>query len=151
MKRVLRAVLVCAALVAALAFAACGNEDENEYVDEVNAVQQSFLDEVTAAASTPPTNPQQAGELVSTMQDAFTNAAEEFEAIEPPEDVADLHDQLVTTMADLGAQIGDLGEALQSGNPQQAATAATELQASITESQTEVTGLIDQINSQLQE
>jgi Family of unknown function (DUF6376) len=150
MTRALRAALLCLAAVAALALAACGGDDEsNDYVDDVNAVQNEFLDTMTEVASTPPTNPSQAGDVVSEMEDAFATAADDLEAIDPPEEVADLHDELVTTMSDLGTQVADLGESLTSGNPQQTAQAATELQAALTEAQTEVTSLTDQINEEL--
>lgn len=150
MTRALRAALLCLAAVAALALAACGGDDEsNDYVDDVNAVQNEFLDTMTEVASTPPTTPAQAGDVVSEMEDAFSAAADDLEAIEPPEEVADLHDELITTMSDLGDQVAGLGEALTSGNPQQTTQAATELQASLTEAQTEVTSLTDQINEEL--
>jgi hypothetical protein len=149
MTRALRAVLVAVAMIAALAFAAgCGNEEENDYVDDVNAAQQSFLDEMTTAASTTPTNPSQADQLIGDMQGAIDSFVSDLEGIEPPEDVADLHDELITTMSDIGDQIGELGDALTSGNPQQAAQAATQLTTAVSTAQTDVTSIIDQINSE---
>ena len=150
MTRALRAALLCLAAVAALALAACGgDESSDEYIDDVNAVQNEFLDTMTEVASTPPTNPAQAGDVISEMEAAFTTAADDLEAIDPPEDVADLHEELTTTMSDLGGQVADLGESLTGGNPQQTAQAATELQAALTEAQSEVTTLTDQINEEL--
>jgi hypothetical protein len=150
MNRVLRAAMVAFALVAALALAACGNEEQNDYVDEVNAVQNAFLDEMTAVAATPPTNASQAGDVVGRMQEAFTTAAEDFEGIDPPDEVAELHDELIATMSDLGDQIGQLQDALQSGNAQQAQQAAVELQSALAEAQTRVTELTDQINAEFE-
>ena len=95
MNRALRAALLCFVAAAALALAACGNSEQNDYVDQVNDVQNQFLDTMTQVASTPPTNPKEAGQLVSDMQDAFTTAADDLEGIEPPDDVADLHQQLI--------------------------------------------------------
>jgi hypothetical protein len=150
MNRVLRTTLLCFAAIAALAFAACGNGEQNDYVDQVNEVQQSFLDQVTEAASTPATNPQQVGEMIAAMQDAFTTAADDLSAIDPPEEVTDLHAQLTSTMADLGDQVAEVGKALQGGNPAAAQQAALQLQSAITTSQEQVTQLIDDINAQLQ-
>ena len=153
MNRVLRVALAAVVLVASLAFAAgCGNEEQNDYVDQVNDVQNAFLAEMTdAAEQPPPTNASQADALVSGMQDALNNAAADLEAIEPPDDVANLHDELVTTMSGLGDQLGELGDALQSGNPQQATQAASQLSTAVSTAQTDITTLIDEINSELQE
>ena len=148
MKRLHLAALALA-MFAALAITACGNDEENEYVDEVNGVQTAFLDEITAAASTPATNPSQVSDLVGAMQGAFDTAAADLGAVEPPEEVVDLHDELIATMSELGDQVGTVGEALQSGNAQEAQQAAIELQAALTESQTQVTELTDEINNQL--
>jgi hypothetical protein len=136
-------------MIAALAFAAgCGNDEQNDYVDDVNAAQQSFLDEMTAAASTTPTNPSQADQLIGDMQGAIDAFVSDLEGIDPPEEVSDLHDELITTMSDIGDQIGELGDALTSGNPQQAAQAATQLTTAVSTAQTDVTSIIDQINSE---
>ena len=65
--------------------------------------------------------------------------------------MADLHDQLVAAIRDVGARIGDAEQAFSSGNPQQAAQAALELQSATTDLQTELNTVIDDINAQLQE
>ncbi len=148
MNRAMRAAMAVFVAVAALALAACGNEEQNDYVDQVNDVQNAFLEEMTAVASTPPTNASQAGDVVARMQDAFTTAAEDFEGIDPPEEVTDLHDELTATMSDLGEQIGELKAALQ-GGAQQAQQAAVELQSALAEAETRVTELTDQINEEL--
>jgi hypothetical protein len=150
MTRVLRAAFVAVAMIAALAFAAgCGNDEQNDYVDQVNDAQQSFLDEMTAAASqASPTNASQADQLIGDMQGAIDSFVSDLEGIDAPEEVADLHDELITTMSDIGAQIGELGDALTSGNPQQAAQAAAQLTTAVSSAQTEVTSIIDQINAE---
>jgi hypothetical protein len=150
MTRALRAALVAVAMIAALAFAAgCGNEEENDYVEQVNDAQQSFLDEMTAAASqAAPANASQADQLIGDMQAAIDSFVSDLEGIDPPEEVADLHDELITTMSDIGSQIGELGDALTSGNPQQAAAAATQLTTAVSAAQTDVTSIIDQINEE---
>ena len=150
MTRVLRAALVAMAMIAALAFAAgCGNEEQNDYADDVNSAQESFLEEMTAAASQAnPANAGQADQLIGEMQGAIDSFVSDLEGIEPPEEVADLHDELITTMSDIGGEIGELGDALTSGNPQQAAQAAAQLTTAVSSAQTEVTSIIDQINAE---
>lgn len=147
---VLRLTLALLAAVAALAVAACGNDEQNSYVDDVNAAQNEFLDSMTQAASQPPpTNAQQANALVSSMEDSLNAFADDLEGIEPPEDVADLHQELITTTTDVADEIGKLGKALQSGDPRRAAQAATQLSTVVTSAQGKFTSLIDQINTKL--
>ena len=150
MMRVFRAALLCCLAVAALAVAACGsNSEANDYVDQVNAVQTEFLNAMTDAASTPPANASQAGELISSMEDAFNTAAEDLQAISPPDDVADLHQQLIDKMSELGDKVAEVSDALKSGSQQQAQQAALELQDALLQAQTEVTDLTSQINDEL--
>lgn len=151
MNRVHRGGLAAAGVLAALAIAACGNGEQNDYVDQVNEIQTTFLEDLTASASTPPTDAEGAGDLVAEMEGAFTTAADDLEAIDPPEEVADLHAELISSMSTLGEQVSGLGGALESGNPQQVQEAALELQGALTESESEVSSLITDINTQLQE
>jgi hypothetical protein len=145
--------LLVPALAAALALAGgCGSDEEaNDYVDEVNALQTELVDEVSDTVSgASPTDPDAAGQVFEELSANFEEAADEFEAVEPPEDVADLHDRLVTAIRDVSARIGDAGERIAGGSAQQAAAAAVELQQAATELQTELNGLIDDINARLQ-
>ena len=151
MNRALRAAMVAFALVAALAIAACGNEEQNDYVDQVNAAQTEFVDEMTAVAQAPPTSPGQIDQLITDMQSTIESFTGDLEGIEAPDDVADLHDQLITSMAEIGDQLGELSTGLQSGDPQELAAAATELAQVATKAQTDLTNLIAQINSELQD
>jgi hypothetical protein len=148
----LRILATIALAAAALALAACGSNDEaNDYIDEVNSVQEGLVTEVTDAVSqAPPANPEAAAAVATDLETVFNDTADELEAIEPPDDVAELHDDLVAAVRDVGTRIGDAEQAFSSGNPQQAAQAALELQQATTDLQTELNTLIDDINEQLQ-
>ncbi len=149
MKRSARVATVLGAVVAAAAIAAgCGNEEQNDYVDEVNAIQTDIADAATEASSSAPSNPKEAADVGHQIADAFQQGADDLAAVDPPEEVADLHDQLTQELNTVADDINKAADTFESGNAQQAAQAAVDLQQSVTEAQTEVNGLIDQINSE---
>ena len=149
----LRRPLAALLLVAAMALGACGSDEEaNDYVEEVNGIQDQLVDEVTETVSgSPPADAKAAAEVAADLQSVFASTADEFEAVEPPDDVAGLHDELVAAIRGVGARIGEAEKAFASGNSKQAAQAALELQTATTDLQTDLTTLIDDINAQLQE
>lgn len=149
MKRSARVATVIGAVTAAAAIAAgCGNEEQNDYVDEVNAIQQDVADAATEASASAPSNPQEAADVGHQIADAFAQGATDLEAVDPPEEVVDLHDQLTQELQSVADDINQAADAFESGNAQQAAQAAVKLQESVTGAQTEVNSLIDQINSE---
>lgn len=148
-RRALMPLLVCAAL----ALVACGsNEEDNDYVEQVNEIQNRLVEEVTETVSgEPPADPKAAAEVAGDLEGVFTSTADEFEAVEPPQDVADLHDELVAAIRSVGARIGEAEKAFASGSSKQAARAALELQTATTDLQPQLTALIDDINARLRE
>ncbi len=154
MNRTQRLSAVAAGLIGAASIAAgCGSatEEANNYVDDVNDLQVELVNQVNEAVSgAQPADPNAAAQVFTDLQDVFDTAADDLDAIDPPEDVADLHQQLVGSISDVGDQIGDAEQTFSSGNSQQAAQAAAQLQSATTELQTELNGLIDDINAQLQ-
>ena len=131
--------------------AGCGDsEEKNDYVDQINDLQLAYVDDITALVSEAPTTAKASAQLAADMAEITQGLADDIAAVTPPEEVTDLHDQLVTTLEGVSTQITDAGDAIANGNPQQAAAAATELQTATTEAQTELGSIIDQINSELQ-
>lgn len=146
--------LVLALVLAAFVAAGCGgdSEEKNDYVDQVNELQLAYVDDVTALVSAaPPTTPQESAEVATELADLTEGVADDIEAVDPPEEVADLHDELVATLRDVVDQIRGAQKELASDDPQAAANAASELQAATSGAQTELNSLIDQINTTLQE
>jgi hypothetical protein len=149
MKQSARVLMVVVSLAAAAGIAAgCGNGEQNDYVDQVNAIQQDIADAATEAGSSAPSNPQEAADVGHQIADAFDQGAQDLQGVDPPEEVSDLHQQLTDELSSVAADINKAADTFESGNAQQAAQAAVELQQSVTTAQTEVNSLIDQINSE---
>ncbi len=150
MRRMHRAGIAAIALAAATIAAGCGSEEQNEYVDEVNALQTELVTEVTeTVSSVPPTDPKGFADVAAELQATFDAKADEFEAVDAPDDVAQLHGELVETIRAVGTQIGDAEAGFASGNPRKAQQSALALQEAGTELQTQLNGLIDEINAEL--
>jgi hypothetical protein len=149
MKRVHHVALVVFAVCAALAFAACGNSEENGYIDQLNAQTDELGTAITdAGAGVNPGDPQGAVAAIDTAQQAISDNADALEQITPPDQVADLHAQLVETTRTVADQLAEFQKALTSGNPQELAQAAQKLQTSMTAALAEQSSIIDQINAE---
>ena len=139
------------AVVLALAVASCGNEEDNDYVGEVNSLQEAYVEDVTELTTTPATSANAVAKTATELSELTAGLAADIEAVDPPDDVTDLHQQLVDAMNGVADEIGGLESRLSGADPQQAIQAATDLTAAVTDSQTEIRSLIDQINEQLNE
>jgi hypothetical protein len=151
-----RARLIVPLCVAAAAFtiAACGGdtEEKNDYVDQVNEVTTTLNEGLTeistgAAAATP----EEAAKVFADFGAELDTAAADIEAIDPPEDVADLHQQLVTEVEDLGATATNAADEIEQGGPAAVTGVATEFITEATTASTEVDSTITEINAKLQE
>ena len=153
MKRFRVAAVSAPILVAAALIAGCGdNEEKNDYVDQINEIQTQFVDDVNNVVSgQTPSTPDDAANLATDLADLTDQTADDIAAVDPPDEVADLQQELVSTLHDVADQIDSAGDAFSSGNPQQAAQAATELQTATQKAQTDLNRIIDEINSTLQD
>lgn len=138
--------------VAALLLVACGgdSEEKNEYVDEVNEVQTTLQDEISNLAQTP-RSPE---ELVGFYEDTIASlqsAANSLEGIEPPDEVAELHDQLITEVKELADVITGAVDEIEQGGPAAVPGAVGQLATEGTKIQQEFSSTIDEINSTLQD
>lgn len=105
-KNVVQKIVPVLVAASALAVAACGedNEEKNDYVDQVNEVTTTLnegLTEISSGAAA--TSPDQAATVFADFGTELEAAASDLEGIEPPDDVTDLHDELVAKIKDLGA------------------------------------------------
>jgi outer membrane murein-binding lipoprotein Lpp len=140
------------AVVASLLAAGCGDTGEkNDYVDQVNALQNDLVDKVTTAAGNAPTSQKEAAEYSAKIAAIFSASADEFAAIDPPQDVADLHSQLVDQIRSIAADTRKAERTLRQGTPEEAQKALTELQNAATDAQNRLNMLIDEINTDLQD
>ena len=85
--------------VSAVALAACDGDtaENNDYVDQVNEVSSTLL---TSVQSLPATggSPKQISAALERVSAEVGTAATDLDGIEPPEDVASLHDEIVTDL-----------------------------------------------------
>ena len=101
----LRPATLSLALAAALALGACGGDtdEKNEYVDEVNTVTSTLNDGLADVSSQTPstTSPQQVAGVFSDFASNLSAAVTDVGEITPPDEVADLHDELVADLTTL--------------------------------------------------
>ncbi len=111
--------LVAAALAAtALALVACGGdtEEKNEYVDEVNEVTSTLNAGLAGIASQGTAgSPEEAGTVFEDFSTQLDAAAADLSDISPPEDVASLHDELVSILEELSAESGNAANEIAAG------------------------------------
>ena len=140
-------------VVAGALIAGCGDsEEKNDYVDEVNELQLAYVEDVNQLVSgAPPTSPNELGQVATDLAGLTEDLAVDIDSVEPPDEVTDLHEQLVDELKGVAAQIEDAEAQISSGNPQEAVQAATELQQATTDARTELDSIISEINSTLQE
>jgi hypothetical protein len=142
--------VVAIAIAASLLTSGCGGDGEsNDYVDRVNDIQQELVSKVTDATKTNLGSQKEAADYAGTIAGIFSDAADQFEAIDPPADVADLHAELVDQMRSIAGDTEKAEQTLRTGSPQEAQKALTDLQKQANAAQTEFTSLIDRINSEL--
>ena len=149
-----RLIVLVLTAASALAVAACGEDtnEKNDYVDSVNEVTTTLnegLTEISSGAAA--TSPDQAATLFADFGEQLNTASADIEGIDPPEEVAGLHDQLVTLIQDLSATATNAADEIESGGPAAVTGVATEFIAESTTASTEVDSTITEINSKLQE
>jgi hypothetical protein len=153
MSRLKVAAVTAVLAVAGGAFAGCGDDDEkNDYVDQVNELQTAYVDDVGQIASgAPPTSAAELGDYATELADLTAGLATDIEAVDPPEEVADLHTELVDELNGVADQISDAEGEITGAPPEQALEAATDLQQATVDAQTELQNIINEINSTLQD
>ncbi len=140
--------LVAVSAIAVLA-AGCGNSEQNDYVDQVNELQNQLVAQVSdAVGGAAPTTPKEAAAVAADLEQIFSQSADDFAAVTPPDEVADLHGQLVDQIRQIADQIKQAEQAFNSGDAQAASQAAIELQTATSGAQTQLNSIIDQINAQ---
>jgi hypothetical protein len=137
------------ALLTGALLAACGGTDEkNDYVDEINALQQSYQSQI--GQSSVPTNLAEVRALSKKAAELDDRLAADVAAVEPPGDVEDLHAELVTTLEESAATTADLEQVVRStSNRRELQRAIAEADRNTEATIDEFNALIDQINEEL--
>jgi rRNA processing protein Gar1 len=150
--RALRPAAALAAVFSLLLVAGCGDgEEKDAYVAEVNTLQTELVEQVSTAAASIPSNQTEAAAYAGRIASVFGRAADRFAAVEPPDDVADLHAQVVEQIRSIAADSRKAERALRDGTPEQARKALVRLQDAATDAQNRLNMLIEEINSDLRD
>lgn len=147
--------LTAALLAAALLASGCGGADveqSNAYVEKVNLAQTRFAAsfERLAREITRTSTPEQDSSTLQAIEKTLSTTTEDLRRIEPPERVADQHEQLVAAIAGYGESIGDAVAAL-GGSAQHAAEAQARLAAETERAGARVSSAVSAINRKLRE
>ena len=144
-------VRVAALAAIALSLVACGSDTKaaNDYVDAVNKAQTDFVDNVNKLQSSPSNSPGQAKAIFDKLQAGVQKIVSDLKAVDPPDKVKSLHQQLISQMSQFDASIGKAGDALSSGDAQKIVTAQQQFLTEVTQIGNKVSSTIDQINQKL--
>ena len=156
MTYLLRTLALCLALAGLLVVAGCGGDtaSKNDYVESINKAQTDFVSNVQKASTPPSTG----GSPVDAAQGTFDNidkaidtVIKDLEAVEPPDEVKDLHADLISEMNDLQDEVTKAADSLDSKDPAKLAAAQQAFATNATKLQTRFTETITAINQKLQD
>jgi molybdopterin converting factor small subunit len=151
----LGALAVSLLLLAVPALAACGEDtdEQNDYVDEVNAVTMGLNDELSRIAEqvTSISNPGEAADAFANFSEEVDAAAAELEGIDPPEEVEELQAQLVTEVERLAAEAENIPNEIREGGAAAVIGVATGFIAEANRVGADIDSTLDEINSVLQD
>ena len=141
------------ALIAAsaLALAACDGDtaENNEYVDQVNEVSSTLLSSVQSLPAAGG-SPQQISSALERVSTDVGTAATDLSEIEPPEDVTELHDKIVTDLNTLKAEATNAANEVAAGGAAGAAGVVAQFVAEANRIGAEIDATITEINNELQ-
>jgi membrane-bound lytic murein transglycosylase B len=154
MTSVMRSAVLCLTALALVA-TGCGSDTKknNDYVDAVNKAQTAFADNVKKVGSSAPLGGDAAAAAKQTFSDlsaAIDKVIADLKAVEPPDEVKDLHNQLISELREFGTQVADAGRSLTSSDPQAIATAQSKFATSASSLGTRISKTISDINAKLQ-
>jgi archaellum component FlaC len=156
MTSLLRAAVLCLAALSLIAAAGCGGSDtksNNEYVEDINKVQTDFASNVQKVGSNPSGggDPAAAAEKTfSALGTAIAKVISDLKGIEAPDEVKDLHNQLISEMEEFNKQVDDAAGSLDSKDPQTIIKAQSKFATSASSLGTRITKTISDINTKLQ-
>jgi hypothetical protein len=147
--------LALVAAAALLVLAGCGGDTEtkNDYVGALNKVQTDFADSVqkTTAAPTGGDPAAAAEKTFSNLEGAIDKLVADLKDVDPPGDVKDLHNQLISQMGDFKTAVSKASDSLGSGDPQKLLAAQSAFATAASSLGTKISKTIADINTKLQE
>jgi hypothetical protein len=145
--------VICLAALSLVA-AGCGGDTKknNDYVDSVNKAQTDLVNNVQKLGSASTTGGDPATAAKKTFSD-LTGAIDKFisdlKGVEPPSDVKDLHNTLISEVTQVEDEVKRAGSSLDSKNPQTIITAMSKLSTAVSDLETKMSKTIDDINAKL--
>ena len=156
MTSLMRLATICVAVLS-LAAAGCGGSDtssKNDYVSSINKVQTDFANSLTSSASgTTSSSDPLAGAKATfdKIDQGLTKVVANLKGIEPPDEVKDLHQDLIKEISDLDTEVKKVGTEVASGDLKKIAAAQTEFASAASKLQTQFGQTISEINNKLQD
>jgi hypothetical protein len=140
--RILRTPLIVLALTGLIALSGCGGGDSSDSstssdalsVDEYTTQVQQALTDFGTQFTTLGTQIQQAktsdelSGLVDQAETEIQGAIDDFDAIQPPDEAQEGHDQIIAALEDFSSKLTDVSEAADSGDKSSFQDAAAALQ-----------------------
>ena len=153
MRRLILLLALLAVTSGAGAVAGCGGTDEeaDRYVGRVNRAQESFADRFARIQGrmTTTSTPREDRRALRDFRAATDTIVTELRAIRPPEEVDDLHGELVRAVAGYGREIDRARALLDEGDPKKVIRARTQLSGAVGRVSRRITAAIAAINSRL--
>lgn len=147
----LRCLALALIAASALALAACDGDtaENNEYVDQVNEVSSTLLSSVQSLPATGG-SPKQISSALERVSTEVGAAATDLSEIDPPEDVADLHDKIVTDLNTLKDEATTAANEVAVGGAAGAVGVVAQFVAEANRIGGEIDSTITEINNELQ-
>lgn len=120
-------------VLAVLVLPACGGEEApsaDEYEEQTEAALQTILD--LDELSAPLANPESVDQYVTGVREIaakIEGSVDELKGIDPPQDVASLHEELVTAVESYGAAFAPVADAAEARDEEALQSSAEELKA----------------------
>ena len=136
---------LAALLLAAGLVAACGSDEKEEYAQQVEDVLnplgeelQSLGDDLSAS-----TDPEQLATGIGDAEDTISQGITDLEEITAPEDVEQVHQDLIGALETFNGELASVREAAESGNLQELQRVALDLPEAALTFQEELTVIQD--------
>jgi hypothetical protein len=156
MTSLLRAAVAFAAVLSLVVAAGCGGSStsSDDYVSALNKAQADFASNVkkvgsssSQAGSDPTAN---AKKTFSDLSAATDKVIADLKAVQAPDKVKALHNQLISEMSEFGAQVKAAGNSLDSKDPKTILSAQSKFATSASSLGARISKTIGDINAKLQ-
>jgi hypothetical protein len=144
-----RALVAALTAVCLLAVTGCGDSDtasNNKYVEAVNKAQTDFAANIGKVQTTG----REPKQIFADLETGIDQIVTDLEAVEPPEDVADLHDELIGHFERFKTSISETGDAIESGSNKKIVEAQQKFGSEMGTIGQDVDKTITKINAELQ-